>query len=711
MVDCWGVGVCNNIFWRRCRPGLGKSCRLSVSLVIITYLQVQFGVINKYKDTAGDNDNEAIIGILAASLLMAVPLVNWSRTLRRLQVRPILIYWALIVFSGYILVIAGDKMTEYSEWTRHAGGIMTCQTQQQIPKFHNLGFLDQNFIEQYNCDDPCFNVQTYSPLHSSDSVINRVICDQWTWSSSDNVSDYSCFVQCPRGIAETCYIAHSGWSERDFRLTNVAYYGILPVVIFELFLVLCFGRRSPEEIRDLMFETIVGRKLMEKYRMLPASKRIGVHKTWRVVAAQAGGMSFYIFAILIWAVCVPFFVFNIAFQEWLLRLFPEGSSPSNVDQWISWCMVALTLSAAIVGKYHHTVHVYIMHYCFGHPKPKRRTVNRVAEKGKTAAGWFQRLTWRTLERMRLEWRDVKDFCRNPFYLILDENRERTVDDPTVKFSFLGKLPYPKGEERYSRDHYKGPWVRNKDWNDFDVEFMVQAEDRTLRSWERYQQRYCSDGADWDQHIVYSIELPPVPSYPDQRTVVANVHDTEILQKVSDDPDASNTGEKLAKAIVPGTRKASTASFKLQSIDDQEEDSIKNGSDTALSTNSVEAKNPGFVIQTAIPPSRMSSIRRPSTPVSPTDHSAPPVPPIPDHVVRQNTRPEDSAIRTASQVEMISRPPSLVSLKKKPLQARSSSVPNPEDGSSEWTAAEQPLLAKVETEPIATSREVKDSEES
>ena len=108
-------------------------------------------MINKYGDTAGDNDNEAIVGILAASLLMAVPLVNWSRTVRRLQVRPILIYWVLIVFVGYLLVIIGEKKTAYSNgWNRHAGGIMTCDTQQQIPKFHNLGFLNHSFISTYN---------------------------------------------------------------------------------------------------------------------------------------------------------------------------------------------------------------------------------------------------------------------------------------------------------------------------------------------------------------------------------------------------------------------------------------------------------------------------------------------------------------------------------------------------------------------------------
>lgn len=599
---------------------------------------------------------------------MAVPLVNWSRTLRRLRVRPILIYWAVIVFFGYILVIAGEKITEYSGWTRHAGGIMTCSTSEQIPKFHNLGFLNQSFIQRYNCDDPCFNAKTYSPLHAADSVINRVICDQWTWTDNTNISDYSCFVQCPRGIAETCYIAHSGWSERDFRLTNVAYYGVLPVVVFELFLVLCFGRMSPEEIRDLMFKTLVGRELLEKHRILPPSKRMGAPKTWRVIAAQTGGMAFYAFALLIWTVCVPFFVFNIAFQEWLLRLFPDASNPWEVDQWIPWVSVLLTIGAAIVGKYHHHWRVYILHYCFGHKKPKSRAIKRVAEKSKTAAGWLQRLTWRTLERMRLEWRDVKEFCNNPFYLIFDDTRERTADYPSVKFSFLGSLPYPGEEERYSRESYKGPWIKSKDWDEFDVEFFVQAEDRTLRSWERYQQRYNSNGADWNQHIIYSIDLPPVPSYPDKRTVIAHANEAEIVRRVAEDPDAPNTREKLTNAIVAGIRKSSTASYKLQSIDEDEAEPSKNSSSTALSSTSSVTKPSGFVIETDIPLSRMSSVRRPSTTNAPNNDSAPPIPPIPDQIVRKTTQPEESTIETANQVEMIAQPPSLVSLKRKSISS-------------------------------------------
>ena len=55
------------------------------------------------------------------------------------------------------------------------------------------------------------------------------------------MEEYACFTQCPRDIADNCWLEHSGWTRRDYNLLNVGYYGILPVASFELFFVLCFG--------------------------------------------------------------------------------------------------------------------------------------------------------------------------------------------------------------------------------------------------------------------------------------------------------------------------------------------------------------------------------------------------------------------------------------------------------------------------------------
>lgn len=312
----------------------------------------------KPRDSAGDNDNEAIMGILAAALLMAVPLINWSRTLRRLQTRPLLIYWAVIVFVGYLLVIIGKKETAFSNgWERVDGGIMTCNTRERLPEFKDLGFISHDFITRYNCDDACYNPKTQQhPFHDKSSVIARLDCEMFTWTTG-NLTSTSCFTQCPRDIADDCFVEHDGWTKKDFDLENIGYYVILPVAIFELFFVLCFGRKSPEEIRDHMFQFLVGKRMMGDYRALPAEKRkrFVSPSTGRVRLAQCGGLVFYFFAALTYLVCIPFFIFSITWQERLSRFFPDAENYNEVGQWLPWVTVILVLGAAVVGKYHHTV--------------------------------------------------------------------------------------------------------------------------------------------------------------------------------------------------------------------------------------------------------------------------------------------------------------------------------------------------------------------
>lgn len=146
-------------------------------------------------------------------------------------------------------------------------------------------------------------------------------------------------------------------------MENVGYHGVLPIAIFEPF-VMCFGRKSPEEIRDKMFEFIVGKRLMNQYRSLPIGKRKQpiMQSLARIRLAQCGGLLFYFFATLTYIVCLPFFVFSIAWQERLLRFFPDGEGLNEQGQWLPWVIVILVFGAAVVGKYYHTVSCSLSSY-------------------------------------------------------------------------------------------------------------------------------------------------------------------------------------------------------------------------------------------------------------------------------------------------------------------------------------------------------------
>ncbi|KAF2395792.1 hypothetical protein EJ06DRAFT_585738 [Trichodelitschia bisporula] len=590
---------------------------------------VQFGVINRTSDhdSAGDNDNDAILALLSAGLLMAVPLINWSRTLRRLKARPLIIYWAIIIFVGYILVVIGGALSDRAHWSHHDGGIMTCDTRERLPEFKDLGFIDHAFITKYNCDDPCYNAVSHHPLHSSSNTISRVICDTFSWTNGFGYES-ACFVQCPREIAGSCYVDHAGLTDRAYHVNAVGYYGVLPVAVFELFFVLCFGRMSPEDIRDLMFRFFVGRRLLEFYRSQPQSKRKSAPKTPRVLAAQVGGMAFYIFALLTYLVCLPFFVFNIVWKERQLNFLPDGESPFEVGQWLPWVSVGLTLGAAIVGKYHHAWRIHFLHFVLRHPKPPAPApLSQAAEKSRTLASWLQRTTWRSRSRIYVEWAAVRDFIRAPFDLVLDDARERTSDHPSVHYAFTAELPYPTRWHRHSKAHFAGPWVPESDWPTFDVEVAMQADERTLRSWERYV-------AGTGERIVYDVHLPVVPRYPDHRTVDAEA-DVLVAGKGSVVEGEPRVVYQLrrGKGQSPSMTTVGSGTVGMESLP---------GDTTVLS------KKGTVVIDAQIPPSRMSSIHPPPSRrntgtegAAEGDPLIPPVPAVPGTQAGRDTGAEGS----------------------------------------------------------------------
>ncbi|KIW06046.1 uncharacterized protein PV09_03222 [Verruconis gallopava] len=515
----------------------------------------QFIVVNIQSphSNAGDNDNEAIMSILAAGLLMTLPLLNWSRTLSRVHGRPILIYWALIILVGYVLVIVGDKETQYSDgWTRTYGSIMTCNTREQIPAFANLGFIDQHFITRYNCDTPCYNPKQQNPLRDAGLAIARVSCDQFTWTDLGG-THFSCFTQCPRSISDTCFVEHVGWTRQKFTLNNVGYYGVLPVAAFELFFVICFGRQSPGEIRDAIFKFFVSRTMLGDFRAMTPEKRRWKPNDFRVWAAQAVGLAFYFFAAFVYLACLPSFVFSIIWQERLLRLIPDAATYNDVSQWLPWAGVVLVFGAAAVAK------LQLSHLSFGRKEGRLKPATKAKRPGGNFACRLRRKVWRMRSRIQLEFHNLRDFIAQPFFLVLDESRAVTRDHPTVKYIFTGSLPYPPDEERNTKDHYKGPWIKGDAWRSFPVEFQVEADDRTLRSWERYQSQAWSD----DEHIVYSVTLPRVPKRPPRSTVIAASSVSHVREEVTPrSDDASSKGPDVRGAFVPDAADPSTVAYRL-----------------------------------------------------------------------------------------------------------------------------------------------------
>jgi hypothetical protein len=197
---------------------------------------------------------------------------------------------------------------------------------------------------------------------------------------------------------------------------------------------------------------------------------------------------------------------------------------------------------------------------------------------------------------------------------MDSTRDRTSDNPTVKYSVVGGLPFPDEQERNCKENYQGPWEKDDNtWKNFNVEFFAEADNRTLKSWERYQR-----GATPSDHIVYSIYLPAVPTYPDKRTVVAKARVSEVKEKVPPNPSRPNTGTHLTNTISSSARKRSTVAFGLQPVPEPTVDDTSTtwpSIDDTVTPRSGSEQKSTFVLDTAIPPTRMSSIH--SLSASPT----------------------------------------------------------------------------------------------
>lgn len=149
-------------------------------------------------------------------------------------------------------------------------------------------------------------------------------------------------------------------------------------------------------------------------------------------------------------------------------------------------------------------------------------------------------------------------------LLTCNSRERTADRPAVTYSFTGTLPFPNKSTR--KNHYRGPWIQSGDWNTFPVEILVEADDRTLKSWEQYKKRNTDpenmQGSPKD-HIAYSIDLPPVPTYPDHQLVMTKVPNLEVmivLERTDTGPSGGST--RQVNAHIPHSRKAPTVSYQI-----------------------------------------------------------------------------------------------------------------------------------------------------
>ena len=308
-----------------------------------------------------ENDSWALLVILSSACLITVPLLNWSQTLRNLGEkfadpdkkdkhvqsdhgpRIIVIYWGFLVTIGFLcvwfqLIYYTDDSTGLvpMENVICRAGTNASQILSTDGEDYILRAIDDDFIKQNACSNPCENINIPSIFRQSDDMVLLSRSQSLLYGSD---FDSKAYQNQERG--ERLY-------DKVLKLYQVG----LPIILLQGIIVVFFGRRCPHEIRDFIYITLYrNRNPCPGSDSAPRRRSVRwIMQDWfaRVVAFFS-----YIAAIAVVLVCPPFFLAQIiGFEIVTWASVPDAEPPFSIGQWASWSMAVLAILAALIARYH-----------------------------------------------------------------------------------------------------------------------------------------------------------------------------------------------------------------------------------------------------------------------------------------------------------------------------------------------------------------------
>lgn len=197
-------------------------------------------------------------------------------------------------------------------------------------------FVDQPFIQKYNCSDPCNSehVQHRTQFRGRDSLL--LLNQNQTWGKTHN-QQFETFVG---GAFKTSFIA-------------------LPIVVIQGLLTFLFGEKTQHEVRNTVFRFFAGQR---KSWRLARPVRL---QLWRKYAAQGMALLSYTLAVVAFVLCPLLYIFNIVAIELTLTDYHDSEDPWMVGQWSPVVGALLVLVAATLTKYWERGTSLIRHWLFG----------------------------------------------------------------------------------------------------------------------------------------------------------------------------------------------------------------------------------------------------------------------------------------------------------------------------------------------------------
>lgn len=276
----------------------------------------------------GDLDLTAIWAVLSAGWYITVPLLGWSSTLRKLNARPVVVYWSFLIAIGVICVAVSILKTlrsPYGFGLYWQGAAAICSS---IPD-----------------DDPSKPPYQYrdQPYFSSPQAWVRYNCTTQCGSLSPNLIMRPRSQMVPAAQSEFVNWVQPSELYSKISMTELSLF-VLPPVILQYVYTLWSDRRSPAEARNRVCAFLAGNNIGRCLRM---------RRRMAVVLA----IFIYVHAMLMLIICPLLFFFNIFFNEWSLAYYPQDEPVAAVGQWSPVVSVILVVIGISLAQLHqHKLH-------------------------------------------------------------------------------------------------------------------------------------------------------------------------------------------------------------------------------------------------------------------------------------------------------------------------------------------------------------------
>ena len=260
-----------------------------------------------------------LYAILSCSCLTAVPLLNWSSTLRNLHtvsgtssIRTILISWISLVTVGLLCVLVSIETWAPYHWypyelpgvenvTYKPNGEFNLSAGHSSMWKKEFLVVDIEFIQGNQCSDPCSASTSPNPRFRNDSDLIGL-----------KMKDYELFYSYYTTLDESR-------DSRGIRFLGPITQGIwcISCIVTQGIWCVCFESRSPLQVRNLFYVF---------FRTL----KIGGSNAGKKMIAKYIAVLAQLWAILILVSCPVVFIFNIVTIEMFISFYHESDPPIHV---------------------------------------------------------------------------------------------------------------------------------------------------------------------------------------------------------------------------------------------------------------------------------------------------------------------------------------------------------------------------------------------